>query len=158
MLFIDHRIFVALALSAFIATPTHGAPAQGACSLLSRDEARSFAGGSTVFDLIPPEQEPAGRGTACNYGGGVIYIQLDPFAFSTIDQERSKAGANYEAVAGVGDAAYARENTRSDDAEIYFRVGQRVVTIQMNIAAGQTYATLKPRMVGLAQALAAKLR
>jgi len=46
----------------------------------------------------------------------------------------------------------------SDDAEIFFRVGQRVVTIQMNIATGQTYATVKPRLIGLAKAYAAKLR
>ena len=152
------RVFAVAAISVFIATPLHAAPAQGACSLLSRDEVKPFAGGSPVFDLLPPEEEPSGRGSACNYGGGVIYMQLDPFAFSTLDAERSKAGANFEAIPGVGDAAYARENTRSDDAVIYFRVGQRVVTIQMNIAPGQTYATVKPRMVGLAQALAAKLR
>jgi hypothetical protein len=147
-----------LALSAFVVAPSQAAPAQGACSLLTRDEVKPFAGGSPVFDMLPPEEEPSGRGTACNYGGGVIYMQIDPFQFSTIDAERTKAGANFEAVPGVGDVAYARENTRSDDAEIYFRVGARVVTVQMNIAPGQTYASVKPRLIGLSRALAAKLR
>jgi hypothetical protein len=151
-------ILTASAMGVLIATTSIAAPAQGACSILSRDEVKPFAGGSPVFDMFPPEQEQSGRGTACNYGLGVIYMQLDPFQFATIDAERSKPGANFEAVPGVGDAAYAHENTRSDDAEIYFRVGQRVVTIQMTIPPGQTYASVKPRLIGLSRAIAAKLR
>jgi hypothetical protein len=155
---IDQRFFAIFAFAVFVASPSFAAPAQGACSLLTRDEVKAFTAGDRVFDLLPPEEEPSGRGSACNYGGGVVYMQLDPFPFATLDAERSKPGARFETVPGVGDAAYARENTNSDDAEIFFRVGQRVVTIQMNIAPGQTYATVKPRLIGLARAYAAKLR
>jgi hypothetical protein len=155
---IVQRILAAVAICASIAASSHAAPAQGACSLLTRDEVKPFAGGSPVFDMLPPEQEPSGRGTACNYGGGVIYMQIDPFPFSVLDAERTKPGERYEAVPGVGDAAYAHENTRSDDAEIFFRVGQRVGTIQMNIPPGATYESVKPRLIGLARAIAAKLR
>ena len=158
MHFLDQRLLAVATLSVIIATQSYAAPAQGACSLLTRDEVKPFADGSPVFDLLPPEQEPSGRGTACNYGGGVIYMQLDPFPFATIDAERTKPGAKFEAIPGVGDAAYARENTSSDDAEIYFRVGQRVVTVQMNIAPSQTYATVKPRLIAFSKAVAAKLR
>jgi len=158
MTFFVHRVLAVAALAAAIAASSYAAPAQGACSLLTRNEVKAFTNNSKVFDLLPPEEEASGRGTACNYGGGVVYMQLSPFPFATIDAERSKAGANFEAVPGVGDAAYARENTRSDDAEIYFRVGQRVVTIQMNIAPPENYNAVKPRLIGLAKAYAAKLR
>ena len=158
MPFFDQRIFAVAALALAVPVASLAAPAQGACSLLTRNEVKAFTNNSRVFDLLPPEEEPSGRGTACNYGGGVVNMQLDPFPFATIDAERSKAGANFEAVPGVGDAAYARENTRSDDAEIFFRVGQRVVTIQMSIAPPENYNAVKPRLIGLAKAYAAKLR
>ena len=158
MRFINQGILTAAALSAFIAAPSDAALALGACSILSRDEVKPFAGGSPLFDMLPPEEEPSGRGSACNYGRGIIYMQIDPFPFATIDAERAKPGAKFEAIPGVGDVAYARENTSSDDAELYFRAGQRVVTIQMNIATGQTYDSVKPRLVGLGRALATKLR
>lgn len=147
------RIVCAAAMCAFLAAP---AMAQGACSLLSKAEVKPFAPNPSVFDMIPPSEEPVGKGSACNYPG--IYIQIDPFTFATIEAERKKPGEKFETVPGVGAAAYARENTRSDDAEIFFRVGQRVATIQMSIPAGSTYASVKPRLVDLAKALAAKLK
>src|SRR5262245_30429547 len=110
---INKTLLLATALVACIAVPSHAGPAQGACSLLTRNEVKAFAGGSPVFDALPPEEEASGRGTACNYGGGVIYMQLDPFPFATLDAERTKPGAKFEAVPGVGDAAYTRENTGS---------------------------------------------
>jgi hypothetical protein len=58
----------------------------------------------------------------------------------------------------VGDLAGARENTRIGGAEIFYRMGRHVVTIQMDIPMGQTFATTKPRLIELAKALAAELR
>jgi hypothetical protein len=155
MRYIDQRIFAVLALSAFIAAPSYAVPAQGACSLMSKAEVKPFAA-SPGFDAQAPGQDQIGRGTGCNYAG--IYILVDAFPFANVDAERNKPGQKFEAVPGVGDAAYARQNMRRDDAEIFFRVGQRVVNVQMEIPAGGTYESVKPRLVGLARAVAAKLR
>jgi hypothetical protein len=149
------RIIVISALSVLIAASSHAAPAQGACSLMTKAEVKPFAV-SPAFDAQAPEQDELGRGTGCNYAG--IYIIVDAFPFSNVEAERAKPGQNFEAVPGVGDAAYARQNMRSADAEIFFRVGQRVVNVQMEVSGGATYALLKPRLVGLAKAVAAKLR
>lgn len=146
-------ILSAAVMGVLFASP---AIAQGACSLLSKAEVKPFAPNPSVFDMIPPSEEPVGKGTSCGFPG--IFIQIDPFAFSVIEAERKKPGEKFETVPGVGDAAYARENTRSDDAEIYFRVGQRVATIQLGIPVGSSYAAVKPRLIDLAKILAAKLK
>jgi len=156
MRLIDQTILAAAALSVFIGAPSYAAPTQGACSVLTKNEVKPFSGGSPVFDQLPPQEEPSGRGSSCSYAG--IVIQIDPFPFSTVDAQRNRPGAKFEAVPGVGDAAFARENSGSDDAEIFFRVGQRVATIQLNIPNGATYDSVKSRLVGLAKVLAAKLR
>jgi hypothetical protein len=149
-------IFAAAIGCAVSAIATQAAPAPGACSLFTKEEARSFSDGSKFFDLIPPEEDRFGNGSACSYSDFII--QVDPFPFATIDAERKKPGERFEAVPGVGDVAYAHENTRIGAAELYFRVGQRVATVQMDIPIGQTYATTKPRLIALSRALAAKLR
>lgn len=153
MRLVARRIVSAALICVLVASP---AMAQGACTLLNKDEVRKFAPNPSVFDMLPPSEEPVGKGTACTYAG--IFVQIDPFAFSLIEAERKKPGEKYEPVPGVGDAAYARENTRSDDAEIYFRVGQRVATIQLGIPVGSNYLAVKPRLVDLAKVLASKLK
>ena len=156
MRFIVPTIFAAAIGCAVSAIATHAAPAPGACSILTKDEAKRFSAAAKFFDLIPPEEEKLRTGSSCSYSDYIV--QVDPFPFATIDAERSKPGERFETVPGVGDLAYARENTRIGGAEIFYRVGQRVVTIQMDIPMGQTYATTKPRLIELAKALAAKLR
>jgi hypothetical protein len=156
MRFIIPTIFAIATACAVSAIATQAAPAQGACSLFTKEEAKSFSAASKFFDVIPPEEDKVGNGSACSYSDFII--QVDPFPFAAIDVERKKPGQQFEAVPGVGDVAYAHENTRIGAAELYFRVGQRVATVQLDIPMGQTYATTKPRLIALSRALAAKLR
>ena len=113
------------------------APAPGACSLFTIAEAKKFSDAAKFFDLIPPQEDRFGNGSSCSYADFIV--KVDPFPFATIDAERKKPGERFEAVPGVGDVAYVRENTRIGAAEILYRVGQRVVTIQMDLPTGQTY-------------------
>ena len=156
MRFVFQAIFAVAIACAVSVMAAQAALAPGACSLFTKEEAKRFSDGSKFFDLIPPQEDRFGNGSSCSYSDYII--QVDPFPFATIDAERKKPGERFEAVPGIGDVAYARQNTRSGDAEIFFRVGQRVATIQMNVPTGQTYATTKPRLIELAKAMAAKLR
>jgi len=156
MRFFIQTIFAVAIACGISVMASQAAPAPGACSLLTKEEAKRFSEAAGFFDRIPPEEDKLANGSACSYADYII--QVDPFPFATIDAERKKPGERFESVPGVGELAYARENTRIGGAEIFYRVGQHVVTIQMDIAMGQTYATTKPRLIGLAQALAAKLR
>jgi hypothetical protein len=156
MRFFVPTIFAVAIACAVSAIATQAAPAPGACSLFTKDEAKNFSDAAKFFDLIPPQEDKVGNGSSCSYADFII--QVDPFPFATIDAERKKPGERFEAVPGVGDLAYAHENTRIGAAELYFRVGQRVATVQLDIPMGQTYATTKPRLIALSRALAAKLR
>ena len=146
---------VVAALAAIVAAgPALAAPAPGACALLSKDEVKKFSS-NPFFDRFPPEEEKAGNGSSCNYAG--VMIQVDPFAFATVDNLRRQPEQVFEAAPGIGDAAYMHDN-RGNYAELYARVGQRVFTIQMDIGPQETYQSVKPRLTGLANLLAAKLR
>src|SRR5215471_5593298 len=102
--------------------PTLAAPAQGACSIMTKAEVKQFST-NAFFDQLPVQEEKVGNGTSCNYAD--ILIQIDPFPFATIERMRSGAPQRWEAAPGVGDAAYARDNG-GRYAELYSRVGQRV--------------------------------
>jgi hypothetical protein len=74
---------------------------------------------------------------------------------------RVKTPAQFEAVPSVGEAAFLRANKAAasvEFAELYARIGTHVLTIQMDVPAGKTTAAVKPGLVALAQAYAAKLR
>jgi len=127
-----------------------------ACSLFTKDELRPFIR-SRFLDQLPAEEHRFGaNGSACTYAG--VIIQLDPFAFSVIQSTWGKEKGNFEAVPGVGDAAYFHRNTRAEAAEIAFRVGQRVFTAQLDLEDGESMDSARTRAIGLARAAAAKLR
>jgi hypothetical protein len=130
------------------------APAPGACSLLRKDEMKKFSS-NQFFDQFPPEEEKAGNGSGCNYAG--VYIQIDPFPFSTIDTMRRQPGRTFEAAPGIGDAAFA-SNNKGEYAELFAKIGQRVFTIQMDVGPNETYASVKPRLLALAAVMAARLK
>jgi hypothetical protein len=137
-------------------------PAIGACTLLPASEVKRLAALTdplNLFDKLPPEEEPVGRGSSCNYPG--IHVQIDPFDWTTIDSLRAKDSAQFEAVPGVGDAAFLRANKAAaslEFAELYARVGPHVLTIQMDVPDGQSTASVKPGLVALAKAYVAKLQ
>lgn len=133
-----------------------------ACTVLPASEVKRLAAlpdPLNLFEKMPPEEEPVGRGSSCNYPN--VHVQIDPFDWSTIDSLRAKTPAQFEAVPGVGEAAYLRANKPAaslEFAELYARIGTHVLTLQMDVPNGKTTAAVKPGLVALAQAYAAKLR
>ena len=147
-------VAVFAALLAALAIPTVAAPAPSACSIMTKAEVKPFST-NRLFDQFPPEEMTEGRGTSCGYAG--VYIQLDVIPFSTIESMSREKGQNIQAVQGVGDAAYVRDN-RGMYAELYARVGQRVFTVQLDIGPQETFASVRPRLIQMGTAMAAKLR
>ena len=150
---------VFFALGAAVAPPAtaQSASATAACSLLTKDLVVEFTPyEKKALDLvmrIPPSGDPVGRsGSECTYGG--ITLQVDPFPPATIEKQRDQS---WQAVKGVGDVAYFRDNG-GRWGELYVKAGSRVVTLQMDVPTGRTAASLQPNLVGLAKALLSRLK
>lgn len=147
----------ALSISASEGAPAPRPAAGGAtaCTFLSKDEIRPFIR-NRVFDQFPAEEEQLRTGSMCTYAG--VIIQLDPFPISVIESAWSKEKGNFEAIPGLGDAAYFHRNTRAEAAEIAVRVGQRVFTAHVDLDTGEPMDSGRTRAIGLARVAAAKLR
>ena len=135
--------------------------AVGACSLLPKAEVKKIAAADDqFFDMVTPREESlGGRGSACSYSG--IHIQVDPFPPSRLEELRKEKGKQWTVVPDVGDAAYLHHNAASSSsgyAELYVRVGPRVVTVQKSVRAGTSVDTVRPAVIALAKALVAKLQ
>lgn len=133
-----------------------GKPGVRACALLSRELAIKVSGAvnKLVFDL-PPEEEPAGNGTACHYVD--ITLQIDTFTPDRLEQMRKTAEQEWAPLSGVGDAAYFRNN-RNRFAELIGRVGAHSFTIQLGVPFQGSAESMKPNVIALANAIAPKLR
>jgi hypothetical protein len=133
-----------------------------ACALLPASEVKRLAAlpdPLNLFEKMPPEEEPVGSGSSCNYPS--MHVQIDPFDWKAIESVRAKNSAQFEAVPGVGDAAFVRANKAASSiefAELYARIGPHILTIQMDVPDGQSTAAVKPGLVALAKAYIAKLR
>jgi hypothetical protein len=131
------------------------------CALMPASEVKKLIGlpdPLNLYQQMPPEEEPIGKGSSCNYPS--VHVQIDPFAWATIDSLRMKNPAEFEAISGVGDAAFMRANKKRsvEFAELYARVGTHILTIQLDVPDGSSTAAVKPGLVALAKAYAAKLR
>ena len=136
-------------------------PSTHACALLPASEVKKLVGlpdPLNLYEKMSPEEEPIGKGSSCSYPS--VHVQIDPFEWTTIDSLRTKNTAQFEAVPGVGEAAFLRANKmRSVEfAELYARVGTHVLTIQLDVPDGSSTAAVKPAVVALAKAYAAQLR
>ena len=132
------------------------APAAGikVCALVPKAEVKRLIGGTQTFDMFPPEEEAIGNyGSSCNYAG--VMVQVLPFSQGTIDAARKRG--RLEPVAGVGDQAFLFENPQGY-AELYVKVGTRLLTLQRDVPTGKKVADVRAGTVALAQALVAKLR
>ena len=145
----------AVAIVAAAIASAEAGQAASACTFFTKDELRPFIR-NPVFDVMNPEENRVGNGSACSYAG--VILQVDPFPFSVIQSAAAKEKAGYESVAGLGDAAIFHHNTRANAAEIAVRVGQRVFTAQVSIASGEAIDAAKARSIGMARAAVAKLR
>ena len=122
------------------------------CSLLPKAEVTQHLPWIAALDAMEPEEEAIGTsGSSCNYPS--VTVQVLPFSQGTIDALRAKGGL--ETIAGVGDAAYFHNNA-DRYAELYVRVGTRLLTLQGNVTG--TVESTKPGVVSLAKALVARLR
>ena len=149
-------VMLALSVNVSIAQNSSAQKSQriNACSLLTREEVRKHAPWATPLDQVATEEEPIGTsGSACTYPS--VMIQLLPYTpnFFEVVRKRGKL----EPVSGVGEEAYFYENS-AGYAELYAKVGNRILTIQRDLQTGEKASAAKPGVTGLAQALAAKLR
>jgi len=84
-----------------------------ACALLTASEVKKLAALPDPLNLyatMPPQEEPLGKGSSCNYPN--LHVQIDPFDWATIDSLRIKNATQFEAVPEVGDEAYLRGAVR----------------------------------------------
>ena len=125
-----------------------------ACSLLTRDEVKKLVPWAPMLDQFPSREEPIGAtGSACSHPS--VHIQVMSFSRQTIDAAKKRG--KLEPAAGVGDEAYLYENP-SGYLELYAKVGTHLVTVQKSVRAGEKVESVRPGVIALARALAAKLR
>jgi hypothetical protein len=123
------------------------------CSLLTKAEVKKHLPWAVFLDQMDPEETPIGNsGSSCNYPS--VDVQVLTFQRGTIDALRKKGGL--ESVTGIGDEAYFHNNANRY-AELYVRVGDRMLTLQGNVSAGGIDA-VKPGVLSLARAYVEKLR
>jgi hypothetical protein len=152
---------IALALAGVVGVLGHQALAAQApppvkvCTLLSKAEVKKLVGGwNAVLDQFEPEEEAIGTtGSSCNYP--VVMVQVLLYSQGTIDAAKKRG--RLETVTGVGDEAYLYDNP-AGYAELYVKVGARLLTLQRSLGQGGTMASVRPGVVALANAYVAKLR
>ena len=125
----------------------------GACSLLPKDLALKVTSTNKALFNQPPRESTVGKGSECNYGD--ITLRIDPFPWASL-KGMMKNGPEWKAVSDVGDEAYFRDNRQF--AEFMGKVGLRTFTIQMGVPVAGTAEKIKPNVVTLATAVAAKLK
>ena len=135
--------------------PSSGKAAIRACDVLTRDMVAKYdTQNPKLRDLIPRHEEAIGsHGSSCDDGG--IGVQIDPFVRS--DVYRKSPPKDWQAVSGVGDTAYFRNNGNRW-AELMVWTGTHHFTIQLSVPNGGTAESVKPNVMGLATALVAKLK
>lgn len=123
------------------------------CSLLTVAEVKKLAPWEPMFDQMKVEEEAFSGGSSCNYPTATV--QVMQFRQTTIDALGKDA--KLEAVTGVGDVAWLRNN-RNMFGELLVKIGPHLLTVQMDISRGRTFDTLRPTLLELGRAFAAKLR
>ena len=134
-------------------------PASGskACAMLTRQVVEKFSAASRkdVDPAGPRELSLGANRTACEWGD--VMLEVDPWPPARLEAMRQSSGKDWEVIQGVGDAAYLH-NVRDVVAELFVRVGGRTFAVLVNIPAGSTTAAFKPAIIGVANAIAPKLR
>ena len=130
-------------------------PATGArfnaCTLLPREEVKKIF--PWKGDLEKETEMALGGGSACVYPSVQIYV--DKYSAAKIEAAR-KDGELIPAP-GIGDEAFLQQKGKYW-AELYIRVGDRLLLIEKDIPADGTFESVKSPMLALAKALIAKLR
>jgi hypothetical protein len=154
-LLIVSNLAASAAASQSAAKPASGKPAIRACSLMTRDLVAKYDTlNPKVRDFMKPEEEAIGKhGSSCNDGG--IFLQVDPFL--SHGELRKKPPKDWQPVAGLGDAAFFRDNG-GRWGELIVWTGPHHFTLQISVPTGGTAESVKPNATGLATALIAKLK
>ena len=163
---------VSSAALAFQAGGSGGAAPLKVCSLLTRDLLMkvSTAAGKSVLERAKPiedwvaqESKEAGLpvtpgASSCKYGR--VLLVLNPLArpdqVRTAMRARTAPYTHYEAVSGVGDAAFFEAN--SAYANLYVWSGSRHFHIEMAAGFDDDSRAMQSNIVALAQAIIPKLR
>lgn len=124
-----------------------------ACTILSRDEVRKIAAWSPGSDQFKESEQPVGAGSVCVYPNVQVYV--GPYSAARLDSERKRAPM--VPVAGIGDEAFLQQNGKHW-AVLYVKVGARAVFVEQEIPPAGTFESVKPSVLALGKALAAKLR
>ena len=124
-----------------------------ACTVLTKNLVAPFTPNKQVLDLIPPSEEPIGKGTACDWGG----VRLQLFAIPRSEQKRTPPVKDMQVLSGAGDAGFFRSN-RDRFAELAVYSATHYIMLQVSVPAGKTAEAIKPDTVKLANAVIAKLR
>jgi hypothetical protein len=134
-----------------------GTSGTGACSLLSRELIEKVLGRSVNPILLnfPPTEAPIGKfGSSCAYGG--VTLQIDFLTTQALEDMRRKVGNDWEAVAGVGDAAYFRNN-QNLFGEVLGRTGSRTFSVLMGLQK-TPIDTVKTNVIALARQIVPQMR
>jgi hypothetical protein len=129
-----------------------------ACNLLSRAEVKAQIPWASNLDALPLREEPLTNGISCGFPSVVVHVLTLPAASWNTWITTFRMEPN-EAVAGIGDEAWLRNN-RNRHAEFVVRQGTQVVCVLYNYAGsnGEPFASAKLAVIALGKAYAAKLR
>ena len=136
-------------------TAQTSSPMVNACSLLPKAEVKKLIGATEAFDRAEPKEAATKTGSSCKYAGLSVQVGGNTFDGS------SKAGLagvpGMEAVPGIGDQAYLYNNP-AGAVEVFVKIGARQLVISRPVETGDTFATVRPGVLALADALVAKLK
>lgn len=134
--------------------PATGKPRISACSLLPADLVVKVGGISPqMAKALPPREEASGpNGSECNYGQ--IRLLVDPVIGS--GASRQPPGKNWQALPGVGDTAFSRDN--GPFSEIVAWTAAHHFMLQFTVPTGSSLEATRPKAIELAQAIVPKLR
>jgi hypothetical protein len=128
-----------------------GQPGVRACEVLTRDLVIPFTENPAILDLFPPEEETLGTtGTACEYG--IVRLQLYP----GLGGRGTVTGNDFQPISDAGWNGFFRNNADMY-AELMVWTAEHSLTLQVSVPTGRTAEAIRPDVVGLANAIIAKL-
>jgi hypothetical protein len=129
------------------------APAVKVCALVSLAEMKKLAPWPANVEQHAKAEELSLPGRSlCVYP--TAQVQVEPYREQILESARKTA--QLDRVAGIGDAAYARNNKVS--ALIYAKVGPQLLTVEVDIPPGKTFENVKPTAIEIAKTFVTKLR
>ena len=147
-------LMLAAGTVAYAGQATGSSQAVKVCSLVSLAEMKKLAPWPPNVDQSAKAEEVVlPQRSLCVYP--TAQVQVESYRTQIIDSARKTA--RLDPIPGIGDEAYIRNN-RNLFAVIYAKVGPHLLTVEMEIAEGQTFETAKPTVIEIAKAFTTRLR